>query len=197
MIRIVALLIATFAVAGIPFGYLIGRAGGVDVRRQGSGNIGATNVLRSRGRAAAALTLLLDVAKGALPVAAARWLEPQRLWVALAAAFIAVAGHCFTPYLRFRGGKGVATGLGAFLVLQPLAALASLLLFVGTFLFTRIVAAASAGAAIGYPAFAWLLGSPAVALGSLPPVAVILWRHRENFRRMRAGSEGKIRGGRP
>lgn len=193
MIQIVALLIGTFAVAGIPFGYLIGRAGGVDIRQRGSGNIGATNVLRSRGRGAAGLTLLLDAAKGAAPVAIARTMMPEQPWVAIAAAFSAVTGHCFSPYLRFRGGKGVATGLGGFAVLQPLAALGAATLFGVTFLLTKIVAAGSAVGATSFPAIAWVLGSPGVALGSMPTVAVILWRHRDNFRRMRAGHEGRVR----
>jgi glycerol-3-phosphate acyltransferase PlsY len=192
VIRIAAVLVATFLLAGIPFGYLIGRAGGVDVRRAGSGNIGATNVMRTHGKIAGALTLALDVAKGAVPVAAARLLLPGPAWVEIAVAFVAVAGHCFSPYLGFRGGKGVATALGGFLVLQPVAAAGAVGVFALTVLGTRMVALGSAAAAATYPAFAWLLSAPAVAVGSLPSAALVLWRHRDNFRRLRAGTEHRL-----
>ena len=192
MIREAILLLLTYLFAGIPFGYLIGRVGGVDVRRHGSGNIGATNVLRTRGKTAGALTLLLDILKGAVPVLVAARMFPGNVWMPIAAAFIAVAGHCFSIYLGFRGGKGVATALGAFLVLQRVAALGSLAVFAAVLAATRMVALGSTAAAAAFPLFAWLVGEPEVALGSMPGVLIILWRHRDNLRRIRAGTEHRV-----
>ena len=122
-------LLAAYLVAAIPFGVLLGRVGGVDVRRVGSGNIGATNVLRHRGILAGLATLLLDAAKGAAGVALALRIEPQG-WLPQAAAVAVVLGHCYPVYLAFRGGKGVATAAGAFAVLSPVLALLSLVVFV-------------------------------------------------------------------
>jgi glycerol-3-phosphate acyltransferase PlsY len=188
----ILVLLATYLVAAIPFGYLLGRAGGIDVRRVGSGNIGATNVMRARGRWVGVLTLLLDAAKGAAGVLAARALFPPDHWVPLAAACVAVVAHCYPVYLGFRGGKGVATGAGAFLALSPLAALGSLALFgvvVGT---SRLVSLASVAAAASFPLLAWLLDGRRLALGGLAVALVVLWRHRENLRRLAAGSEERL-----
>lgn len=194
MIPAAGILLGTFLLCGIPFGYLIGRAGGVDVRREGSGNIGATNLLRTRGRAAGTLTLALDILKGAVPVIAARWWFPDAPAMPIGVAFVAVVGHCFSPYLAFRGGKGVATALGAFVVLMPPAAAGSLVLFAGVVAATRLVALGSVVAALGFPPLAWLLGSPAIAAGSVPTAALIVLRHRENLRRIRAGTEARLGG---
>ena len=195
MFRLTALFLGTYLVAGIPFGYLIGRAGGVDVRQHGSGNTGATNVFRTRGKTAGALTLVLDVAKGAAPVVAAWTLFPGEPWVPAAAAFVAVVGHCFPVYLRFRGGKGVATALGGFLALQPAAAVGAVAVFVIVVSWSRLVALGSTLSAAAFPAIAWAAGAPGLALGSLPTAAVILWRHRENLARIRAGTEDRLGNG--
>jgi glycerol-3-phosphate acyltransferase PlsY len=192
VIRAAGLLLGTFLFCGIPFGYLIGRAGGVDVRREGSGNIGATNLLRTRGRVAGALTLVLDILKGAAPVVVARGWFPEVPFMPIGVAFVAVLGHCFSPYLAFRGGKGVATALGAFVVLLPPAAAGALVLFAGVVAATRLVALGSVVAALGFSPLAWLLGSPTIAAGSLPTAALIVLRHRENLRRIRAGTETRL-----
>ena len=114
-------LLVVYLIGAIPVGFIVARfAGGMDIRRAGSGNIGATNVLRSVGKVAALLTLLGDIGKGYLAVAAARQLGPEPAWAA-AGAVLAIVGNCWPVFLRFRGGKGVATGFGAFLNLALLA----------------------------------------------------------------------------
>ena len=190
--QVVLVLVSVYLLAAIPFGYLIGRIGGVDVRVRGSGNIGATNLLRTRGKLAGAVTLLLDIGKGAAGVLLAAYLLPQLFWAPAAAGFAALVGHCFPIYLGFRGGKGVATALGAFLVLAPLATLLAVLLFIAILATTRLVAVGSAAAAVGFPAAVWALGDARLALAALPSAAVILWRHRENFDRIRRGVESRL-----
>ena len=192
MIRYAGLFLGTYMVAAVPFGYLIGRAGGVDVRRRGSGNIGATNLLRTRGKVAGILTLLLDAAKGAVPVTAAHALFPAEPWVPVAAGFVAVAGHCFSLYMRFHGGKGVATAVGAFLALDPLVAAGAVSVFTLVVAWTRLVALGSTIFASALPGIAWLLGTPELALGSIPIAIVIVWRHRENLARIRSGTEDRL-----
>lgn len=186
------LLAGTYFVAAIPFGLLIGRLAGVDVRRVGSGNIGATNVLRATGRGAAAATLLLDGLKGAAPVVIARLVPGAPPRLAVACAVVAVLGHCYPVYLRFRGGKGVATAAGALLALSPWAfalAVAAFAAVVGT---TRLVSAASCAAAFAFPAAAWGLGEERAALGAAGVALLIVWRHRENLRRIAAGTEPRL-----
>jgi glycerol-3-phosphate acyltransferase PlsY len=187
-----AVLLGTYLAAAIPFGYLLGRAGGVDVRRVGSGNIGATNVMRARGRWVGVVTLVLDAAKGAAGVLVARALFPAEHWMPVAAACVAVVGHCYPVYLRFRGGKGVATGAGAFLALSPLAALGSLGVFVLVVGTSRLVSLASVTAASSFPLLAWLVDGRRLALGGLAVALVVIWRHRENLRRLAAGREERL-----
>src|SRR5262245_33406492 len=143
----IALLIALgFAAGSIPFGVLVARRRGVNIREQGSGNIGASNVTRVLGKGAGALVLVLDAAKGALPtLAAAHWLaEP---WAVVATGFAAVLGHCFSPFLRGRGGKGVATALGVFAVIDPAITLGGACVWGLVFAMTRIPALGSLAAA--------------------------------------------------
>jgi len=183
---------AAFLAGALPFGYLVGRAAGVDVRRAGSGNIGAANLVRTVGWAAGVLTLVLDVAKGALPVAAARWGGAPPEWVA-AVAGAAVLGHIYTPFLGFRGGKGVATTLGALVVASPRAAAAAMAVWVAMvalFRFTSLAALVSAGL---LPALAWWLdGRPAMVALALALAILVLWRHRANIERLRRGTEPRI-----
>lgn len=171
----------------------------VDVRTVGSGNPGATNVLRAAGRWPALVVLLLDLGKGLLPVQLAKRLEAPSAIVA-GVAFAAVLGHVFPIYFGFRGGKGVATGFGAFLGLVPLAAAMALLVFLFVALTTRYVSVASLVGAASVPVAAWSLSrvgwtppleSATLAL-TLATLALIVWRHRDNLRRLRSGTERRL-----
>lgn len=175
-----------------------------DVRKLGSGNAGATNVLRAAGRWPALLVLLLDIAKGILPVRVARALGAPAEIVA-AAAFAVILGHVFPLFFGFRGGKGVATGFGALAALLPLAACAAVLIFAGTVLATRYVSLGSVLAAAALPVLALLfarlgwsheLSRSALAL-SCACAGLVILRHAENLKRLLAGNErrlGKARG---
>ena len=181
----------SYLLGAVPVGLLIGRAFGLgDVRKIGSGNIGATNVLRTGNKKAAALTFGLDVVKGAAPaLIAGAWLGP---WGAGVAGFAAFLGHCFSPFLNFRGGKGVATGLGALLAWRWEIALLALALFALIVWRTRYVSlgslAASAVAVIGFAA----LGLWPLTLFAALMAAVSAWAHRENIGRLLRGEESKI-----
>ncbi len=186
-----AILFGTYLLAAVPFGLLLGFAAGGDVRQLGSGNIGATNVLRAHGRWLGVTTLLLDGAKGASGVLVARWLSPE-LWTPPAAALVAVVAHCYPVYLRFRGGKGVATAAGAFLILSPIGTLYSLVVFGAVLMATRLVSAASLAGTLAMPLIAWLLGLRLAAVAALLVALLIVWRHRENLRRLFRGEEARL-----
>ena len=190
-----ALVLTGYLLGSIPFGLLLARfVAGVDVRRTGSGNIGATNVARAAGQKLGLVTLFLDAAKGAIPVVAAAALlgvpgEPGP-WAA-AAGLAAFLGHVFPPWLRFRGGKGVATAFGVFLALSPWAALAALAVFVASYAGTRIVSVSSlAGAAACAATAAALHGYRSSATWTaLAILAVVVIRHRTNMQRLLRGEE--------
>lgn len=184
---------AAYLLGSVPFGILVAWAqGGVDLRGVGSGNIGATNVLRAVGKGAAAATLLGDLGKGLLAVGAARWLEAAPEILA-AAALAAVLGHLFPIFAGFRGGKGVATTLGVVLGAMPAVGLGLLLIWLAVAAAWRYSSLAALVAAASLPPLAALLdGRPAlVAAGGLLCLLVV-WRHGENIRRLWAGTEGKI-----
>jgi glycerol-3-phosphate acyltransferase PlsY len=195
----VVALAAAYVVGAVPIGFLVARAFGVgDIRHHGSGNIGATNVLRTLGRLPAIITLLGDIAKGYVAVAVAAWLADGVPAVTAAAAVAAVVGNCWSVFLGFRGGKGVATGLGALLRLVPLATLAALPVFLVVAATTRFVSLASVLAAACVPFGALALGAPrAYVLGALAAVAVVIVRHRDNIARLRAGTERRLGERRP
>jgi len=173
----------------------------VDVRTLGSGNPGATNVLRAAGRWPALVVLLLDIGKGLVPVQLAKRLEAPAA-VVVGVAFAAVLGHVFPLYFGFRGGKGVATGFGAFLALFPLAAAAAIVVFVAVVLVTRYVSLASLSGAVTVPLAAWLFAragwsppvSPAMLALALATSGLIFLRHRDNLRRLRSGDERRLGG---
>jgi len=185
-------LLAAYLIGGIPFGYIIVRLKtGRDVRSLGSGNIGATNVLRTTGRAVAVVTLLLDIAKGFCAV----WLmaeasDESPVWMS-AAALAVMAGHAYPVFLKFRGGKAVASYIGAFLYLTPIPLLAVLLLFVVVVSATRFISLGSIVAAGTFPFAVWLILHPpdAVVLAALIAGGFIVIRHQANIQRIRAGSE--------
>ncbi len=189
--------VATAYLAGsIPFGLVIARARGVDIRSLGSGNIGATNVARNLGKKLGLVVLLTDALKGALPMLAARWLALDAkvspyLYVAVGLA--AVLGHCFPIWLRFRGGKGVATALGVFLVVDPLAAAISIGIFAATYAAFRIAAIGSLVATLAFPGLLWLRNhSTSHLVLALLIALVIIVQHRDNLRRLRRGEEPKV-----
>lgn len=188
------LLLAAYLFGGIPFGLLLGKyVGGVDVRAIGSGNIGATNVARSAGKTLGVVTLLLDACKGAAPVLLARYVFDQPAQVVSAVGVAAVVGHVFPVYLRFRGGKGVATGLGVFLALTPLASLVALLVFVAVFGLTKMVSPGSLAAAIALVGAIAYLGEPRpVLVAALAVTGLIFIRHTGNIRRLVNKTEHRV-----
>jgi glycerol-3-phosphate acyltransferase PlsY len=191
MAGILAVLIA-YLLGSIPFGYLIVRLKtGGDIRQAGSGNIGATNVLRTTGRAAGIVTLLLDFAKGYLAVwLAARLTGGDAVWTSLAALAV-ILGHAYPLFLGFKGGKAVASTLGAFLFLTPSAIAAVTLVFVVTVALTRYISLGSILAAGLFPLAVYLIAHPPfpVIFASLFAGAFIVYRHRENIARLKEGTE--------
>ena len=188
---ILALLLA-YLCGAIPFGYLLVRfATGRDVRAAGSGNIGATNVLRTTGRAAGFATLLLDIGKGFVALwLASRLTGGSALWMS-AAALAVMAGHAFPVFLRFQGGKAVASCVGAFLFLTPLPLAAVLAVFVITVAVTRYISLASVLSAGTLPLAVWLISHPPapVVVAALAAGGFTIWRHKANLQRLRAGKE--------
>jgi len=191
MTPLLVLLIA-YLLGAIPFGYLLVKwITGADVRGSGSGNIGATNVLRTTGRAAGIATLLLDIGKGYLAVwIAGRFTEHDPLWTS-AAALAVMAGHAWPVFLRFKGGKAVASFVGAFLCLTPLALGAVLVVFVVAVAWTRFISLGSIVAAAVFPLAVWIVGQPplAVEAAAVLGAALIIYKHKGNIQRLRAGKE--------
>ena len=183
-------LVASYLLGSIPFSFLVGRAFGVeDVRRVGSGNVGATNVLRTAGKTAGLCALLLDAAKGAAASLLALWILPDRPMVAALSAVAAVLGHMYPLWLGFQGGKGVAAGLGAFAPLVPKAAVAATGAFLLTLMATRYVSIGSIVGAVALAAFAFVFGSPAVAWAATLTAGLVVVRHRSNLKRLKDGTE--------
>jgi len=199
MMPLLAIVVA-YLVGGIPFGYLLVRwKTGDDVREKGSGNIGATNVLRTTGRSIAVATLLLDIAKGVCAVWVADKLSGgSPLWMSLAALAV-MAGHAFPVFLKFQGGKAVASFIGAFLYLIPLPMIAALLVFVIVAAATKQISMGSIVAAGSLPLAAWLIEHPPaiVILATLAAAVFVIYRHRANIDRIRSGTESVFRFGTP
>ena len=189
----ILLVVAAYLIGSIPFGYLIVRGrGGGDIRETGSGGTGATNVSRRAGKAAGVLTLLLDAAKGCVAVLIAKSISGDD-WVIAAAAIAALVGHIFPVWLGFRGGKGVATGVGIFLVLAPIALLCAGVVFIAIVLLTRYVSLGSIIAAILIPVVVWVLAdSRPLLLAALVGAALIVFAHRGNIQRLLSGTESRI-----
>lgn len=190
-----------YLLGSIPFGYLMGRWKGVDLRREGSGNIGATNALRILGKPAGSAVLGLDALKGA----SACWLTPSVAGllgvahgvsaetISIVAGFAAVLGHNYTCWLRFKGGKGIATSAGVLLALTPGGLAISLSTFLLLLALTRTVSIGSIGAAAVLPIGTWLTGGRGLLLGiTLTMGLLAIYKHRSNIQRLMAGTEPKI-----
>ena len=190
--EIIALIVFAYLLGSIPTGYILGKFAGVDVRQVGSGNVGATNVARAVGKWQGVLTLLADAMKGMLPAAIGlAMMLPSAAIAALSAA--AFLGHLYPIFLNFRGGKGVATALGALLVIAPLAGLLLVVIFAAVVFPTRLVSLSSIVAAASAPFALWLFLQPrAIVLLGAFLAAMIVWRHRGNIQRLRAGTEPRF-----
>ena len=195
MITSIATLIALipfYLLGSFPTGYLLAKLHGVDITKQGSGNVGATNVARSIGKRAGVLTLVLDLVKGALAVLLASLITNES-WFLSAAAVAVVCGHCFSlpPFLK--GGKGVATGLGVLIALVPGAALTSIIVFAALFSTTRLVSLSSIIATLSAPLYSLALNHPEPkSLALIVLSLVIVFRHRENITRLIEGREPRF-----
>ena len=189
----IAVLILSYLLGAVPFGLLLGRWRGVDPRKVGSGNIGATNVIRAGGRGLGVATFILDMGKGAACPLVARGVGLEPEWVA-AAGLVAILGHCFPVYLRFRGGKGVATAAGAVLALAPAALGISTILWIVVLAATGYVSLASMLGAIAFPlAVRFTNPGDHYSFGvGVALAAFILVTHRSNIHRLVAGQENRF-----
>jgi glycerol-3-phosphate acyltransferase PlsY len=191
--------VAAYLLGSIPFGLLLAKLfGGADVRKAGSGNIGATNVARVVGPLAGILTLIFDTAKGTLAVwLAARVTNESAAWM-MCAAFAVLLGHCFPVWLKFKGGKGVATALGVFLALSPLAAASAALIFVLFVAYWRFVSLGSVAAAAAMPLLIYFLWAPRhappiiVDAGTLAIALLVIYKHDGNLQRLVEGTEPRF-----
>ncbi|MBW6468663.1 MAG: glycerol-3-phosphate 1-O-acyltransferase PlsY [Coriobacteriia bacterium] len=200
-LRIAVVMIISYFIGAIPFSVIVGRTFyKVDVREHGSGNAGATNVMRVMGWQAGVAVLLLDALKGVAAVLFAMWVHPSHLgstaydWVLIGASFAAVLGHSYSPYLRFAGGKGVATAAGALLVVMPAAWPILFVAFAAVVAIGRMVSLGSVVIAALFPVLVLLFYTdrPALITFSFVAASLILWRHRSNIARIARGEEAKI-----
>jgi len=189
------ILIVIYLIAAVPTGIVLAKVMGYeDVRDKGSGNIGATNVYRVAGKLAGVLTLTGDILKGFLPLLACKtWLAPTPAQLGIACA-MAIVGHCYPVYLKFRGGKGIATALGIFLVMSPTAVLGAAIVFGITVATTRFISLGSVLAAMSAPLLVLMLNQPQpIFLATLFIAALIVWRHRSNIKRLMDGAEDRFK----
>lgn len=183
-------LLVGYLLGSIPFGLLLTRAAGKgDIREVGSGNIGATNVLRTGSKGLAGATLLLDAVKGAVAVILAQQLWPEAVNFAAAGAMV---GHLYPVWLRFKGGKGVATFLGVLVPLLPIAALIYAVVWVGLLVILRLSSVAGMAAAASAPVTAAIVGEQALFPMLLGFALLVIWKHKENIRRLAKGEEPRV-----
>jgi acyl phosphate:glycerol-3-phosphate acyltransferase len=205
MLRLAVVLVGTYLLGSLPFGYLAGRIGGIDIRKAGSGNVGATNVVRVLGKRYGYPVFVLDFLKGfaAVKISTAIAMGSRPEWGSLEmfgilAAVAVVIGHCFPLWLKFRGGKGVATSAGALFGLMPLATLIAVVIWISVFWFTRYVSVASVVTAVVLPLVifivTWLdqMHGKALFYSSLCIAAVVIWRHHSNLSRLLHGREPRF-----
>ncbi len=187
------LLVFAYLLGSVPTGVILARAfSDVDPRTQGSRNIGATNIYRTAGKKLGVITLLGDILKGLIPVVIARSALDSHFWIG-AVALAAFLGHLYPIYLKFKGGKGIATALGAFLALAPVAAILSFLVFAAVVYKSRYISLGSLTATAAFPVLLVLLHSQAIYIPFAVIIgALIFYRHRENIQRLRAGKENKF-----
>ena len=186
-------ILTAYCIGSVPFAWLLARRfGAKDLRRIGSGNLGAANVLRASGVTPGVLVALLDVAKGVASVVIAMRLSASA-WMGGIAGMAAIVGHVYPVWLRFRGGKGVATACGVFAVLTPLALGPAFLVFISTVWLTKYISLASLLATLALPPIAYALGSPApVVAVACAACVLIVFRHRSNVVRLRTGTERRF-----
>jgi len=199
----IVILAAAYLLGAVPFALLIGKMHGVDIRKAGSGNVGATNVTRTVGKGAGRFCFFCDFAKGALPVALVQWFYPQLPWLAMAAGAAAILGHVFPVFLKFKGGKGISTAAGAAFALAPYPLLVALAVWIVVFFISGYVSLGSICAAAILPVGAFCfaragIGGKAalspVTLGFFVLIAVLaIWRHRSNIRRLLDGTESSFK----
>lgn len=185
-------IIGTYLIASIPFGYIIGKLFGKDITKEGSGNIGATNVTRTIGKKAGILVLILDLSKGFLPVYYAKYLFWDTKLIAIIA-LTAVIGHCFSIFMKFKGGKGVATGFGVLIALSGKVAFITFLIWLGTFLVSGYVSLASIIAS----SFSWiiiyyLIGDLNITIAVFISSLIIFIKHSKNIDRLINGTEHRF-----
>ena len=194
-------ILAAYLIGGVPFGFLIGKARGVDVRTVGSKNIGATNVFRTVGKGWGLVAFVLDVLKGLLPTLAAKYLGPvgEFRYLPLAVGVACVVGHMLTPYMKFKGGKGVATAFGMLLGLVPALVGVAFALFAVVFALSHFISLGSCTAALFLAVGVWFRWLGCEGRANLPQAALItamalfvVWKHRSNIARLVRGSENKI-----
>ncbi|MGO8836266.1 MAG: glycerol-3-phosphate 1-O-acyltransferase PlsY [Limisphaerales bacterium] len=202
MLAYIIIVVAAYFLGSIPTGYLVGRAKGIDIRTVGSGNIGATNVMRALGKPVGIAVLLLDALKG---YAAVAWVCPSLLKIfngpaagvqtlSIVAGIAAVMGHNFTCWLKFKGGKGIATSGGAYLALAPLAVGIAVAAFVLAVILTRYVSIGSIAAAVALPAAVWCLPGNHLFLRLVTTAlgAMAIYKHKSNIKRLMVGTESRI-----
>ena len=185
------LVVLCYFIGAIPFSYLVSLLKGVDIRTRGSGNVGATNVLRALGPVAAAAALAADLLKGV----AAAWIGTMAggEWLVVGCAFAAVVGHCYPIFLRFKGGKGVATSAGIILYLMPRELLIMLVVFLVVVALLRYVSLGSITVAVLLPVLALAMKEPfELLILCLLMAALVVYRHRENIQRLRSSTEPKL-----
>ena len=189
-----AIIIAGYLIGSIPFALLLARKWGTsDLRAIGSGNLGAANVMRASGVTAGILVAVLDLAKGAATVALAQRFSPDDAAAPALAGFAAIIGHIYPVWLRFKGGKGVATACGVFSVLTPAVVPPVLAIFLAAVALTKYISLGSLLATLALPPIAYLVGSPSAAVfAAIAASAIIVFRHRSNLARLRMGTERRI-----
>ena len=197
ILELALLLVGAYLLGSIPFGVLVARAKGVDVMKVGSGNTGATNVMRALGKGPGFLVFFLDLLKGLIPALVARWLFPDRQELWMLGGAMAIIGHSFSPFLKFKGGKGISTALGMTLGTSPIVALISFAIFVVLIVGLRYMSLASMIAVVSTIVIGRILGdSMWVTVGFSLLAALVIFRHRSNIQRLRNGTEPKFKLGR-